>query len=108
MGGFARAAALVVETDNVAAAGCRVAPYTVMRLRALQGRQAATTDLITTAFERATACGQGIAAAWAQWSIAILNNGVGYCEEACGAARQVAAQTVHPRPASPKLPSLVP
>ena len=62
---FAGAAALVVETDNVAAAtGNRVEPYTVMRLRALQGQQAETTDLITTAFERATACGQGMAAAW--------------------------------------------
>ena len=63
MGDFAGAASLIAETDSVAAAtGSRIAPYTLLRLRALQGREAEASAAIASAIEQAAAGGQGLAA----------------------------------------------
>jgi DNA-binding CsgD family transcriptional regulator len=91
MGDFAGAASLIAETDSVAAAiGSRQAPYALLRLRALQGREAEATATIASAIELA-APGQGLAAAWAQWAAAVLYNGLARYEAAVSAARQATA-----------------
>ena len=62
MGDFAGAESCVAEFDSVATAtGSPIAPYALLRLRALQGREAETTAAIETAHELAAAGGQGIA-----------------------------------------------
>jgi len=108
IGDFAGAASLIAETDSVAAAtGSRIAPYTLLRLRALQGREAEATAVMATAVEHAAAEGQGMAAAWADWAAAVLYNGLARYQEAASAARQAISGTVHPHPYMWTLPELV-
>ena len=88
-GDFAAAASLIAETDAVAeVTGSRIAPYTHMFLASLQGNQAELTSLIAVSNAKATAEGQGVAATYAQWTAAILHNGLGGYAEAFAAARQ--------------------
>ena len=92
MGDFAGAASLIAETDSVAAAtGSRQAPYALLRLLALQGREAEATATIASAIELAGPAGQGMAAAWAHWAAAVLYNGLARYEAAASAARQATA-----------------
>jgi DNA-binding CsgD family transcriptional regulator len=108
IGDFAGAAALIAETDSAAAAtGTRIAPYTLLRLRALQGREAEATATIATAVEHATGGGQGMALAWAHWAAAVLYNGLARYQEAALAARQAISGTVHSHPYMWALPELV-
>jgi DNA-binding CsgD family transcriptional regulator/tetratricopeptide (TPR) repeat protein len=84
MGDFAGAASNVAEADSVAAAtGSRFAPYALLRVRALQGRQAQA----SAAIEQAAAGGPGVAI-YAHWAAAVLYNGLARYEEAAAAARQ--------------------
>jgi DNA-binding CsgD family transcriptional regulator/tetratricopeptide (TPR) repeat protein len=107
-GDFTGAASLIAETDSVAAAtGTHIAPYTLLRLRALQGREAEATAVIATAVEHAAARGQGMAAAWAHWAAAVLYNGLARYQEAASAARQAISDAVHPHPYMWTLPELV-
>jgi DNA-binding CsgD family transcriptional regulator len=95
MGDFAGAASLITETDSVAAAtGSRQAPYALLRLLALQGREAEATATIASTIEQAGPGGQGMAAAWAHWAAAVLYNGLARYEAAASAARQA---TSNPR-----------
>ena len=88
-GDFAGADSLIAETDTVAAAtGSREAPYALLRLLALQGREAEAAAPIASAIELAAPGGQGMASAWAHWAAAVLYNGVARYEEAASAARQ--------------------
>jgi DNA-binding CsgD family transcriptional regulator len=89
MGDFAAAAALAAEADSVAAAtGSRSAPYTLLRLRALQGRLAEA----SAAIEQAAAGGIGVAI-YAHWAAAVQYNGLARYEEAAAAARQATSNT---------------
>jgi DNA-binding CsgD family transcriptional regulator len=89
-------AAVIAETESVAAAtGSPIAPYTLLRLRALQGREAEATALIATAMELA-AGGQGIAAVWAHWAAAVLYNSLTRYDEAASAARQATSACLVP------------
>ena len=107
-GDFTGAASLVAETDSVAAAtGTHIAPYTLLRLRALQGREGEAIAAIATAVEKAAADGQGMAAAWAHWAAAVLYNGLARYEEATSAARRALSDAVHPHPYMWALPELV-
>jgi DNA-binding CsgD family transcriptional regulator len=107
MGDFAGSASVIAETDSVAAAtGSRIAPYTLLRLRALQGREADAVPVIQSAMERAATEGQGMAAAWAQWAAAVLYNGLGRYEEAAAAARQVSSASLR-WPSNWALPELI-
>ena len=64
IGDLESTASLIAEADSVAAAtGSRAAPYALLRLRALQGREAEATAAIATAVEQAGAAGQGITVA---------------------------------------------
>ena len=83
MGDFPAAAAHIAEGDSVATAtGSPIAPYTLLRLRALQGTEVETSTAIAIAVEQAAASGQGMAAAWAHWAAAVLYNGLGRYDEA--------------------------
>ena len=89
MGDFAAAAALAAEANSVAAAtGSRSAPYTLLRLRALQGRLAEA----SAAIEQAAAGGIGVAI-YAHWAAAVQYNGLARYEEAAAAARQATSNT---------------
>ena len=89
IGDFAAAAALAAEADSIAAAtGGRSAPYTLLRLRALQGRLAEA----SAAIEQVTAGGIGVAI-YAHWAAAVQNNGLARYEEAAAAARQATSNT---------------
>jgi DNA-binding CsgD family transcriptional regulator len=108
MGDFAGAEVLVAEEASVAAAtGSPIAPYTLLRLRALQGREAEASAAIASAVEQAAAEGQGMAAAYANWAAALLYNGLARYPEAASAARQATSDTVYPFPSMYALPDLV-
>jgi DNA-binding CsgD family transcriptional regulator len=88
MGDFAGAASLIAEIDNVAAAtGSRQAPFALLRLLGLQGREAEASAAIAGAIELAAPGGKGMSAAWAHWAAAVLYNGLGRYEAAASAAR---------------------
>ena len=108
MGDFAGAAALVAETDSVAAAtGSRIAPLTLLRLLALQGREAEASATIASVIEQAAAEGQGLAVAWAHWAAAVLYNGLARYEEAAAAARHATSDILDPWMSMWALPELV-
>jgi ATP/maltotriose-dependent transcriptional regulator MalT len=108
MGDFAGAAANVAETDSaVAATGIPIAPFALLRLQALQGREDAAAAAIATADEQASAGGQGLAAHWVQWAAAVLYNGLARYEEAASAARQASSDSVVPWETMWSLPELV-
>jgi DNA-binding CsgD family transcriptional regulator len=97
MGDFAGAASLITEAESVAAAtGSRFPPFTALRLRALQGREAEASKLMAAVSELSAATGQGYAATWAHWEAAVLYNGLARYEEASSAARQATAKPLEP------------
>ena len=86
-GDFAAAEALAAEVDAVGeATRSRAAPFTAMMLAALRGHQERAASLIEATIAEATAGGQGIAVAYANWAAAIAANGLGRYEEALAAA----------------------
>jgi DNA-binding CsgD family transcriptional regulator len=106
-GDFAGAASLVAESANVmAATGNRFPPYMMLRLWALQGREAEASAAIASAIEQAAA-GLGMAATTAYWAAAVLYNGLARYEEASASARQAAADTFAPWVSMWALPELV-
>ena len=108
MGDFAGAESCVAEFDSVAkATGSPVAPYALMRLRALQGRETETAAAIASAHELAEAGGQGIAGLYAHWAAAVLYNGLARYEEAESAARQATPNTLSVWSYMSALPELV-
>jgi ATP/maltotriose-dependent transcriptional regulator MalT len=105
-GDLAGAASLAAEAESVAAAtGGRIAPYTSLRLRALQGKEADFAALAS-ATELAEAKGQGVATS-RLWGAAVLFNGLGRYEEAARAAKEAASDAVTRRPATWALLELV-
>jgi ATP/maltotriose-dependent transcriptional regulator MalT len=86
-GDFAGAASLVAEIASVAAmTGTRFPPYTLLRLRGLQGREAEASAAIASAIEQFG--GQGMTAVRAYWAAAVLYNGLARYTEAASAARR--------------------
>ena len=103
IGDFAGAAALAAEADSIAAAtGGRFAPHALLRIRALQGREAEASEVI----EQAAAGGPGVAI-YAHWAAAVLRNGLGRYEEAAAAARQATSNTFDYFVSAWALPELV-
>jgi DNA-binding CsgD family transcriptional regulator len=93
-GNFAAATALNAEADAVCeATGSRAAPFTAMMLASFLGNQAEAAPLIEGTIAAATAGGQGIAVAYAQWMAAIGYNGLSRYREALAAARQASEDT---------------
>ena len=107
-GDFDGAAALIAETESVAAAtGSPIAPYLLLRLRGLQGNEAEAAGPIASAFEQAEAGRQKMAAVWAHWSAAVLYNGLARYEAAATAAREAASNIYEPWASMWALPELV-
>jgi DNA-binding CsgD family transcriptional regulator len=103
IGDFAAAAALAAEADSIAAAtGSQSAPYTLLRLRALQGRLAE----VSAAIEQAAAGEIGVAI-YAHWAAAVQYNGLARYEEAAAAARQATSNTFEYWVSAWALPELV-
>jgi DNA-binding CsgD family transcriptional regulator len=99
-GDFAGAAALIAESDSVAAAtGDQISSFALVRLRALQGMEAEASVLMEGEIEQ----GQP----HAQWAAAVLYNGLARYEEAASAARQAALKTFDPWASMWALPELV-
>jgi DNA-binding CsgD family transcriptional regulator len=108
MGDFAGTASVIAETGSVAAVtGSGIAPYTLLRLLALQGQEAEASAAIASAIELAAAGGQGQAVAWAHWAAAILYNGLARYEEAASAVREYASNTLNPWMSMWAMPELV-
>ena len=108
MGDFAGTVAVIAETESVAAAtGSPIAPYTLLRLLALQGKEAEASAAIASAIELAAAEGQGMAAAWAHWTAAVLYNGLARYKEAASAAQQATSNTLNPWMSMWAMPELV-
>jgi len=107
MGDFADAAALIAESDSVAAAtGSRFAPYALLMLQALQGREAEASPTIASVIEQAASGAEGTGN-HAHWAAAILYNGLARYREAASAARQVTTNTLQPWTSAWALPELV-
>jgi DNA-binding CsgD family transcriptional regulator len=88
IGDFAGAASNIAEADGVAAAtGSRFFPWVLLRLRALQGREADVSAAMSTAIEQSSGGEQG-SAIWAHWAAAVLYNGLARYEEALTWARR--------------------
>jgi DNA-binding CsgD family transcriptional regulator len=88
-GDLATATALTDEGRAVIdATGSQFAPYAAMGLAALQGRQAEVSALIEATTSDAAPRGEGIAMSVAEWTNALLHNGLGRYPEAMRAAQQ--------------------
>ena len=108
IGDFASASSLIGEAESVASAsGTIVAPYTAMRLRALQGREAETKALIETTLEIGTAAGHEFAPGQADWAAAVLYNGLGRYDEAAAAAHRASVLPYDPYVPALVLPELI-
>jgi DNA-binding CsgD family transcriptional regulator len=93
-GDFSGAAALMAESESVAAAtGTRFAAHGLPRLLALQGKEDEALAVITATLRQAEEWGQGIAVTMALWASAVLHNGLGRYEEAVTEAREAASHT---------------
>jgi DNA-binding CsgD family transcriptional regulator len=108
MGDFPGAASLIAEAESVAAAtGSHVAPYTALRLGALQGKEAEASGLIASALEQSAAGGQEMAASQANWAAAVLYNGLARYKEAASAGWQATSDALEPWASMFALPELV-
>ncbi|WP_081665430.1 LuxR family transcriptional regulator [Mycobacterium sp. UM_CSW] len=89
---------LVDEQRTVTdATGSSLAPYSGMRLAALLGRQADAMALIELTANEAPQRGEGISIAVAQWTKAVLHNGLGDYAQAQSAAEQALYHQEYPR-----------
>jgi DNA-binding CsgD family transcriptional regulator len=105
-GDFAGAASLVAEIDSVAAAtGSRFPPYTLLRLRGLQGREGEASAAIASAIDQFG--GRGMTAVRAYWAAAVLYNGLANYEEAVSAAKRATLNAVNHWMPTWVLPELV-
>ena len=92
-GDLGGAASNMAEADSVAAAtGSAGVPWTALRLRALQGREAEAAAAIASAIKQATDGAHSLAI-YAHWAAAVLFNGLSRYEEAAAAARQATENT---------------
>ena len=92
-GDLAGAASNMAEADSVVAAiGSVSVPWTALRVRALQGREAEAAAAIASAIEQA-ASGAHTLAIYAHWAAAVLYNGLARYEEAAASALQATSNT---------------
>jgi DNA-binding CsgD family transcriptional regulator len=88
---------LMAESESISAAtGNQVPPFALLRILALQGREAQASALIEAVIQEGTTRGQGIAVMVAHWATAVLYNGLGRYEEAGAAAREVVTNGILP------------
>jgi len=109
-GDLTSASMLVAESASVAAAtGSSLQTFAVLRLRALQGREADAGPLIEATLQQTAARdqGKGEAARMAQWSAAVLYNGLARHDEAKAAANAAITDAIGPWSSIWALPELV-
>ncbi len=92
-GDLAGASSLIAEADAVTeATGTRLAPFAAeLVIASLRGREAELLELKQAAVEHAASSGQGMPATVAEWSEAMLYNGLGRYEAALKAARRASS-----------------
>jgi DNA-binding CsgD family transcriptional regulator/tetratricopeptide (TPR) repeat protein len=92
-GDFGAAAEAIAEAEAITTAtGTHIAPYAQLLLAALRGQSDAL-PLFESTIHDARTGGQGLGVQWAEWTSAILFNGLRRYDEALGAARRAAEET---------------
>jgi len=92
-GDLDEAAVLLAEAGAInEATGSRYAPYGATRLAALRGREREAAPLIETTITDAVAGGRGHVVRFTTWASATLYNGLGWYQQALGAAQEADAQ----------------
>jgi ATP/maltotriose-dependent transcriptional regulator MalT len=87
-GDLAAAGAIAAEADTIATAlALPISPYTRLRLAALRGREPEASALIAATIAHADAGGELLGVAIAEWSAAVLDNGLSRFDQAMAAAR---------------------
>jgi DNA-binding CsgD family transcriptional regulator len=108
IGDFASAASVIAEAESVAAASASpVPPYTAMRLRALQGREAEARALIRSTLDIGKAAGYDYTTSQADWAAAVLFNSFGRYAEAAEVAHRASLHPYEPYVTTLVLPELV-
>jgi ATP/maltotriose-dependent transcriptional regulator MalT len=96
-GDLSGARRLIAESESIATSiGNQVPPFALLRVLALQGREAEASPLIEAVIREGTTRGQGIAVMVAYWGAAVLNNGLGRYEEAAAASGEVVTNGILP------------
>jgi DNA-binding CsgD family transcriptional regulator len=96
-GDLSGARRLIAESESIATSiGNQVPPFALLRVLALQGREAEASPLIEAVIQEGTTRGQGIAVMVAYWGAAVLNNGLGRYEEAAAASGEVVTNGILP------------
>jgi DNA-binding CsgD family transcriptional regulator len=86
---------LVREVQTVTeATGSSLSPFGAIALAAFRGDQAAVAELTAATTKDATTRGEGIGLTFAEWTTAVLNNGLGRYGDAIAAVRYTAEQPV--------------
>jgi DNA-binding NarL/FixJ family response regulator len=94
-GDFGAAAAALAEAEAITTAtGTHMAPYAQMLLAAFQGKGNAL-PLMESTIRDARTGGQGLSIFWAEWTSAILFNGLGRYDQALASAQRAAEETPH-------------
>jgi DNA-binding CsgD family transcriptional regulator len=96
-GDLADARRLIAEAESISTStGSQVPPFALLRILALQGREAEASRLIEAVIQEGTARGQGQAVMVAYWAAAVLYNGLGRYEDAAAASREVVNKNIFP------------
>jgi DNA-binding CsgD family transcriptional regulator len=96
-GDLSGARALVAESESISTStGSQVPPFALLRILALQGREAEASRLIEAVIEDGTRRGQGNAVMVAHWSAAVLYNGLGRYADAAAASRELITNNIFP------------
>jgi DNA-binding NarL/FixJ family response regulator len=92
-GDFGTAAVAIAEAEAITkATGTHIAPYAQLLLSALRGQSDAS-PLIESTIRDAEENGQGLSVQWAEWTSAILFNGLGRYDRALASAQRAAEET---------------
>ena len=107
-GDFETATALAAEKDVVnEVTGIRLATTCDLLLAGYRGRPAEAVPLFTATTEDSTARGEGLAVQMANWSAAVLRNGLGRYAEALAVAEPATEETYSPLSTQLILPELI-
>jgi DNA-binding NarL/FixJ family response regulator len=92
-GDFGAAGVAIAEAEAITkATGTHIAPYAQLLLSALRGQSDAS-PLIESTIRDAEQNGQGLSVQWAEWTSAILFNGLGRYDRALTSAQRAAEET---------------
>jgi DNA-binding CsgD family transcriptional regulator len=96
-GDLSGARRLIAEADSISrSTGNQVPPFAMLRILALEGREAEASALIDAVIREGTTRGQGHPVKVAHWSAAVLYNGLGRYEEAAAAAGEAVTDGILP------------